>query len=64
MTERRAIGLIMLGGLLLSALLLTGLFALGVPGTGLSLGAIIPLMLTSYATSRVVMHYGESDHRR
>lgn len=64
MTERRAIALIAAGGLVLEGSSLTGMYFLGIPGTGLSLGALIPVALSSYAASRVVVHYGEEAERR
>jgi hypothetical protein len=63
MTEKRAIGLIAAGGVVLETVSLIGLYLLGIPGTGLSLGALIPVALTSYAASRVVVHYGEGTDR-
>jgi hypothetical protein len=63
MTEKWAIALIAVGGLVLEAGLLIGMYFLGVPGTGLSLGVLIPVALTSYGASRVIVHYGDEAER-
>jgi hypothetical protein len=60
MSRTRALILVFIGGLLLEIVGILGLAMVGVDGVALSLGAIIPLVLTADVVSRVVMHYGSS----
>jgi hypothetical protein len=64
MTKRTAFLLILAGGLLLEVVAILGLMAVGVEGPALSLGVIVPLALSSYLSSGVVMRYGASSRRR
>jgi hypothetical protein len=64
MTERGALFMVFVGGLLLEAVVFLDLAAVGVRGAALSLGVIGPLALTSYLTSGVVMRHDSSDRRR
>jgi hypothetical protein len=63
MTEGKAFALILATCMVLACIAILGLAALGVEGSGLSLGAIVPLILAGYAIGRMVMHYGESGRR-
>jgi hypothetical protein len=63
MTEGRAFALILIGSLFFTGVGVLGLAALGVRGPGLSLGALIPLIVSANAVSRMVMHYGEARRR-
>lgn len=64
MTERKAFLLVGLGTLLLTLLAIQSLWALGVRNIGISLGMIVPMTLGGLGIGWVVVHYGESDHRR
>ena len=64
MTEGKAFALILTSCIVLVCIAILGLAALGVEGPGLSLGAIVPLVLAGYVIGRMVMHYGESGRRR
>jgi hypothetical protein len=55
---------ILLGGLLLETAAILGMAAAGVTGELLSLGAIVPLALTSFSSSLVIMHFGAYGKRR
>jgi hypothetical protein len=58
MTRTRALVAIVLAGLLVETVSILGMAALGVTGEVLSLGAIVPLVLASYSSSLVIMHFG------
>jgi hypothetical protein len=64
MTEGRAFVLILICCVALVVVAIPGLAALGVSGPALSLGAIVPMAIAANAISRVVMHFGESEHHR
>jgi hypothetical protein len=64
MTEGKAHALITIGCIFFTVVGVVGLAALGFRGSALSLGALIPLAVGASATSRVVMHYGESGRRK
>jgi hypothetical protein len=64
MTERKALLLICLSGLLFEAIAVIGLVAIGVRGPVLSLGLIVPLAVTCYLTSGVTMRSNASGRRR
>jgi len=59
MSRTMALLLVCLGGVLLEVVGILGLAALGVGGVVLSLGAIIPAVVTANGVSWVVMHYDE-----
>jgi hypothetical protein len=58
MTRTRALVAIISAGVLLETVSILGMAALGVTGGVLSLGAIVPLVLASYSSSLVIMHFG------
>jgi hypothetical protein len=58
MTRTRALVAILIGGLLLATGAILGMAAIGVTGELLSLGALVPLVLTSFSSSLVIMHFG------
>ena len=58
MTRTRALLAILLTGLLFETVSILGMAALGATGEVLSLGAIVPLVLSSYCCSLVIMHFG------
>jgi hypothetical protein len=64
MTEARAILLIFAGSIFFMSVAVLGLRAASANDAAQSLGVIIPLILGSYGSSRVVMHYGSSGQRR
>lgn len=64
MTKARAFLLILVGTLLVSTLALLGLSAIHARGPAVSLSVILPLIIGAHLTSRVVTHYGASEHRR
>ncbi len=64
MTRGRAIGLVFAATLLSTVVGILGLSALGVNEAILSLGFLVPLMVGSHVSSRVVMHYGVPPRRR
>jgi uncharacterized membrane protein len=63
MNEGRATMLIAVGAMLLTGVGILGLAALGANGSTMFLAMLVPLCLSSYAISRVVMHYGPADKR-
>jgi len=63
MTRTRALVAILLGGLFLEAVAILGMAAVGVRGELLSLGAIVPLPLTSFLSALVIMHFGAYGER-
>ncbi len=63
MNEGRAFALISIGSLFFTGVGVLGLAALGVRGPGLTLGALVPLIVSADVVSRVVMHYGEARRR-
>jgi hypothetical protein len=58
MTRTKALVAILIGGLLLATGAIIGMAAVGVTGELLSLGALVPLVLTSFSSSLVIMHFG------
>jgi hypothetical protein len=58
MTRTRALVAILSAGLLFETVSILGMAALGVTGGVLSLGAIVPLVLVSFSSSLVIMHFG------
>jgi hypothetical protein len=56
--------LIVIGSLALMTGGILGLAAVGANGATLFLAMLVPLCLSSYGISRVVMHYGPSGRRR
>jgi hypothetical protein len=64
MTRTRALIAIFAGGLLFEAAAILGMAALGVTGELLSLGAIVPLLVMSFSSSLVIMHFGAYGRRR
>jgi hypothetical protein len=58
MTRTKALVAILIGGLLLATGAILGMAAVGVTGELLSLGALVPLVLTSFSSSLVIMHFG------
>jgi hypothetical protein len=58
MTKTRALVAILIGGLLLEAGAILGMAAVGATGDLLSLGALVPLVLASFSSSLVIMHFG------
>lgn len=63
MTQARMIVVIFLLGLTLEAIGFLGLAALGANTSLLFLTVIVPLALTSYASSWVIEHFDESGRR-
>jgi hypothetical protein len=64
MNERRALILLFAVMLLITGCLFYGLQALHANSSAQFLGFIVPLMLCSYLSSRIVMHYGASERDR
>jgi hypothetical protein len=65
MTETKALLLSFGAFVLLMAVMIIGLRALNANEATLSLGFLVPLILGSYTSSRVVMHYSSSErHHR
>jgi hypothetical protein len=58
MTKTKVLVAILIGGLLLETGAILGMAAVGVTGELLSLGALVPLVLTSFSSSLVIMHFG------
>ena len=63
MTKTRALVAILIGGLLLETGAILGMAAVGVTGELLSLGAFVPLVLASFSSSLVIMHFGSNSDR-
>jgi hypothetical protein len=63
MTQAKMIVVIFLSGLTLEAIAFLGLAALGANTSLLFLAVIVPLALTSYASSWVVTHFDEAGRR-
>jgi hypothetical protein len=61
-SETKALLLSFAAFALLMAVAIFGLRALDANEATLSLGFLVPLILGSYTSSRVVMHYSSSDH--
>jgi hypothetical protein len=64
MTESRAFVLILVGVLVCTAIGVLGMAALGFNGSGMFLGALVPLAIGADLNSRVVIHYGGKKRRR
>jgi len=63
MTKTRALVAILIGGLLLETGAILGMAAVGATGELLSLGALVPLVLASFSSSLVIMHFGSYGER-
>jgi len=59
MTESRAFVLILVGVVVCTAIGVLGMAALGFDGSGMFLGALLPLAIGADLNSRVVIHYGK-----
>lgn len=64
MTERRAIALIMIVGLLFECVAIVGLTALHANSSTVGLGFLIPLIVCPYLVSSATMRYGSGRDRR
>jgi hypothetical protein len=63
MTRTRALVAIISGGLLFEVAAILGMAAVGLAGPILSLGAIVPLAITSVSSALVIEHFGPYDRR-
>jgi hypothetical protein len=63
-TERKAYALLLFAMSAGTVVGVEGLYALGVRGVPLSLGFIVPMVLTGFAVGSMVMHFGEARRRR
>lgn len=64
MSERTALALVNIGGLVLTAILVLGLAAIGANGSEIFFGFLIPLYLSAVGVSRVTVHYGSSRRQK